>query len=110
MHTVSEQRRPPGSGLRPGTRFALFLAGAVSLLGLLAAAGSAPDDSADRLRGREAARELMLTDLALFTEARYTRHPSQADFHAAFQDHPAALERFPSGSFAPPPQPRGPRQ
>ena len=46
---------------------------------------------------------LELTDLALFTEARYTRHPSQADLHSAFQDHPFALEHFPSGSIAGPP-------
>jgi len=46
--------------------------------------------------------KLGLTDLALFTEARYTRHPSQADLHSAFQDHPAALEHFPSGSLVPP--------
>lgn len=46
--------------------------------------------------------ELDLTDLALFTEARYTRHPSQADLHSAFQDHPMAIERFPSGSLMPP--------
>lgn len=45
---------------------------------------------------------LGLTDLALFTEARYTRHPSQSDRHAAFQDHPFALEHFPSGSVLPP--------
>jgi hypothetical protein len=44
-----------------------------------------------------------LTDLSLFTEARYTRHPSQADLHSAFQDHPHALEHFPSGSLVPPP-------
>jgi hypothetical protein len=44
---------------------------------------------------------LELTDLALFTEARYTRHPSQADLASAFQDHPAALEHFPSGSIVP---------
>lgn len=43
-----------------------------------------------------------LTDLALFTEARYTRHPSQADLHSAFQDHPAALEHFPTGSLLQP--------
>jgi hypothetical protein len=47
---------------------------------------------------------LELTDLALFTEARYTRHLSQADFHSAFQDHPVALEHFPSGSIAGPPK------
>ena len=46
---------------------------------------------------------LKLTDLCLFTEARYTRHPSQADLHSAFQDHPAAFEHFPSGSLLPPP-------
>lgn len=44
-----------------------------------------------------------LTDLCLFTEARYTRHPSQADLFSAFQDHPLALEHFPSGSLVPPP-------
>jgi hypothetical protein len=46
---------------------------------------------------------LDLTDLALFTEARYTRHPSQADLHGAFQDHPLALEHFPTGSLVPAP-------
>jgi len=52
---------------------------------------------------RAVARANQLTDPALFTEARYTRHPSQADLHAAFQDHPMALEHFPSGSLMPPP-------
>jgi hypothetical protein len=44
-------------------------------------------------------KSLRLTDLCLFTEARYTRHPSMADRFAPFQDHPTALEHFPSGSF-----------
>lgn len=44
-------------------------------------------------------RTLGLTDLCLFTEATYTRHPSLADFHAAFQDAPVSLEHFPSGSL-----------
>jgi hypothetical protein len=48
--------------------------------------------------------QLGLTDLALFTEARYTRHLSQSDLHSAFQDHPVALEHFPSGSLLLPPQ------
>ena len=48
---------------------------------------------------RTLVKELGLSDLALFTEARYTRHPSQADRHSAFQDHPGALEHFPSGSL-----------
>lgn len=44
-------------------------------------------------------RRLELTDLCLFTEARYTRHPSQADAFSPFQDHPRAVEHFPSGSL-----------
>jgi hypothetical protein len=47
---------------------------------------------------------LGLTDVCLFTEARYTRHPSQADLHSAFQDHPLGFEHFPSGSILPPPR------
>jgi hypothetical protein len=47
--------------------------------------------------------DLELTDLCLFTEARYTRHLSQADLHSAFQDHPVSLEHFPAGSIAGPP-------
>ncbi|MDA8428010.1 MAG: hypothetical protein M0T70_02015 [Geobacteraceae bacterium] len=46
---------------------------------------------------------LQLTDLCLFTEARYTRNPAMADCFAPFQDHPTALEHFPSGSFVTPP-------
>jgi hypothetical protein len=49
-------------------------------------------------------KEFRLTDLCLFTEARYTRNPSMADFHAAFQDHPGALDHFPSGSLVSPPR------
>lgn len=57
----------------------------------------------DPHEARELAQRLGLTDLALFNEARYTRHPSQADRQAAFQDHPMALEHFPAGSLFPPP-------
>ena len=51
----------------------------------------------DRMAG--VVRNLELTDLSLFTEARYTRHLSQTDLHSAFQDHPVALEHFPAGSI-----------
>ena len=47
---------------------------------------------------------LQLTDLCLATEARHTRHPSQADWHTAFQSHPQALDHFPSGSIIGPPE------
>jgi hypothetical protein len=50
-------------------------------------------------RNQEMVKKMELTDLALFTEARYMRHPSQSDLHSAFQDHPVSLEHFPAGSF-----------
>lgn len=49
-------------------------------------------------------RDLHLSDLCLFTEARYTRNPAMADLHSPFQDHPLALEHFPSGSLVTPPR------
>jgi len=54
-------------------------------------------------RKAEMVGRLGLTDLVLFTEARYTRHPSQADLHSAFQDHPFAMDHFPTGSLLSPP-------
>lgn len=60
---------------------------------------------------REIVRVLALTDLCLFTEARYTRHPSLADLHTPFQDHPMSLEHFPSGGLmAVPPHLKSRRQ
>jgi hypothetical protein len=56
------------------------------------------------LREREEmVRRLGLTDLCLFTEASYTRHLSQADRHAPFQDYPGSPDYFPSGSIFTPP-------
>lgn len=55
------------------------------------------------LETAELVRTLALTDLCLFTEARYTRNLSQADRHSPFQDHPMSLEHFPSGSLVGPP-------
>lgn len=65
-------------------------------------AGSAVPGEDDPRRGR-LVEALMLTDLAVWTEARYTRHPSQADFFSAFQDGPGALEHFPAGMWVSPP-------
>lgn len=48
---------------------------------------------------RELVKYLKLTDLSLWTEARYTRHPSQADLFTPFQDFPSSLEHFPAGSI-----------
>lgn len=46
---------------------------------------------------------LGLSDLAVATEARYTRHPAVSDPMAPFMDHPGAMEHFPTGSFWAPP-------
>lgn len=54
-------------------------------------------------RNRALAGWFGLTDLCLFTDARYTRHPSLADRHSPFQDYPLAFEHFPSGSLISPP-------
>ncbi|MEW8027059.1 MAG: hypothetical protein AB2792_10275 [Candidatus Thiodiazotropha sp.] len=59
-------------------------------------------DQQRRSQLRRLVEDLSLTDPALFTEARYTRHLSQADRHAPFQDHPMAFEHFPSGSLVSP--------
>jgi hypothetical protein len=56
------------------------------------------------LSKRSLVRELMLTDFAIWTEARYTRHPSQADLFTPFQDYPASIEHFPAGSIIAPPE------
>ncbi len=60
--------------------------------------------ASDRIVGfgeekRALAGTLTLTDLALCSEARYTRNPSQADLFSAFQDFPGSIEHFPTGSL-----------
>jgi hypothetical protein len=72
---------------------------------VLHARSSAASHAALRVPSRELVKTLQLTDLCLFTEARYTRHPAMADRHAPFQDHPMALEHFPTGSLVTPPAP-----
>ena len=91
--------------MRGSTLYLLFVAlGLLSLTGLfvdgarrVAAAGPHLEEE------RRQVRAFCLTDLVLFTDARYTRHPSMADRHAPFQDYPQSLEHFPSGSLMSPP-------
>jgi hypothetical protein len=84
----------------------LLLAGLTLLLELcwLDASSRRRDEAGPAARAAMV-RRLQLTDLVLTTEARYTRHPSQADRFAPFQDHPHALDHFPSGSVVAPPHP-----
>jgi hypothetical protein len=87
----------------------IFLAAtllALLLLAGLVAYGRRQESTAERAHLARMApliTALELTDLSIWTEARYTRHPSQADFFSAFQDFPAALEHFPAGSVVSPP-------
>jgi hypothetical protein len=87
--------------LRPSTIFlaALFLCCAVFLVLLGHAHWRQSADLPQLGDQAKLAGQLGLTDLVLCTEARYTRHPSQADRHSAFQEHPGALEHFPTGSL-----------
>lgn len=92
--------------MRPST-LALMVAGLLAAGGGLAVLDSqrlAAAESAPRAERASVVAAIGLTDLALFTEARYTRHPSMADRFSAFQDHPLALEHFPAGSVMAPPQ------
>lgn len=81
--------------------FALAFVGAIAHTALSERASQQRLAETARLVGR-----IGLTDLSLFTEARYTRHPSLADLHTPFQDHPMSFEHFPSGIFVTPPTDR----
>ena len=90
--------------------FGWLLAIEVLVLVSLTIAGSFSAAALETTRrdNRNLVQVLVLTDLAIWTEARYTRHPSQADVFSAFQDSPAALEHFPAGALSPPPAPAQP--
>jgi hypothetical protein len=91
---------------RKSSVFLLFLLGCFLILALLGM-HAAFQSRADLIRLEQEAefiKNFHLTDLCLMTEARYTRHPSQADRHSPFQSHPLALEHFPSGSVIRPPE------
>lgn len=84
--------------------FILFIAVCMGLFLLMTvhASLSVKDELPNIESKAEMVKELNLTDLCLFTDARYTRHPSMADLSTPFQDHPMSLEHFPSGAIMPP--------
>ena len=91
---------------RPLAFLSVLLCGAAVLAALVVR--DSWDDPRSRQRSLDTTRVaevLGITDLALWTEARYTRHPSQADWFSAFQSGPAAPDHFSSGTWAPPPRP-----
>jgi len=85
-----------------------YLAATLSLVLLLAGLvfhscheREASRDLLSRLSGMVS--RLNLTDLCLFTEASYTRHPSMTDLNTPFQDSPFSFEHFPTGALVAPP-------
>jgi hypothetical protein len=91
--------------MRPSNRFLLLclLLSLMLLASLIDTVYVSETDARRRNQLGVLVKSLSLTDPALFTEARYTRHLSQSDRHAPFQDHPMAFEHFPSGSLVSPP-------
>lgn len=96
--------------LRPATPVLAAFGALLALAGGEAAHAvlTAPREAARLQAEARLVRDLGLTDLALFTEARYTRHPSLADLATAFQDNPLSFDHFPSGSLIAPPEHFGP--
>ena len=91
--------------MRKSKIFLTFTVAEILLLFLFYARSSVLQPAGDigELSGRrELVRSLSLTDFAIWTEARYTRHPSQADFFSPFQDFPSSFEHFPAGSVIAP--------
>ena len=91
--------------LRKSSLFIAFTAGSVVCLIMLFAHGAAERRAQAPVlnENRLIVDRLGLTDLCLFTDARYTRNPAVADRSSPFQDNPLSLDYFPSGSVLPPP-------
>ncbi len=86
---------------RPATG-ALVVLALLLLLGGLTLAGIAERRSEQAVHLRRIQRVvagLALTDLALTSEARYTRHLAVSDAVVVGMDHPGGLDHFPSTLF-----------
>ncbi len=87
--------------MRPAFK-ALLALGALLLLGGLIFTGIAERRSAQTVRlslVQQLVTDLALSDLALTSEARYTRHPAVSDAVVIGMDHPGGLDHFPSTLF-----------
>jgi hypothetical protein len=91
--------------LRKSTVFLSYLGATTGVLILVfAQAALERRDDSPFLRERASMVERYgLTDLCIFTDARYTRNPAAADLGTPFQDHPFSMEHFPSASIIAPP-------
>ena len=108
MQQPNEQKKPPDNQLRRdirGSTAAGVVFGTLMALGVLFtlhAVWAVYDAQEQRAEVHMLVKRLGLTDIALLTEARYTRHLSLADLHSPFQDAPMAIEHFPTGSLVAP--------
>jgi hypothetical protein len=91
--------------VRKSNIYLLYIAANLVLVGLMFVHASYTQESNEPhlLEKSDMVKRFELTDLCLFTDARYTRNPSLADRHSAFQDTPMSFDHFPSGSVMPPP-------
>lgn len=92
--------------MRPALVFSMLLGLLLALDGVLFLDGLVRRKAQDATLAQleVATSGLGLTDLAVATEARYTRHPAVSDPVVPFMDHPGAIEHFPTGAFWLPPQ------
>lgn len=95
--------------MRKSSVFFLVIAAQALVLAFLAVHGASRRAASAPVLAEKRAlvRAHGITDLCLFTEARYTRHPAVADLHSAFQDSPLSFDHFPTGSLVSPPFARG---
>lgn len=81
--------------------FLLFIAVLTALVGVMLLHASIRREMDKTLLNQksEVVGHLGITDICIFTDARYTRHPSMADYATPFQDYPLSIDHFPSSSF-----------
>lgn len=93
--------------MRPSAYLGIGVLAVMVVCWILAAtiSGKRGSSRAGWVESRVAVEAFGLSDLAVSTEARYTRHPAVSDPLAPFMDHPGGLEHFPSGAFFAPVRP-----
>ena len=78
--------------------YSIFLTVLIITLGVFLYKGQPNSTTKCDSRAMVASR-FLLTDLCLSTESRHTRHLSQPELIAPFQDAPGYLDHFPSSTF-----------
>jgi hypothetical protein len=91
-----------------GNRLAALVMGIIGVEVLILSAmmihSTVASQDTNRLENeKQIVKSLQLSDLCLVTESRHTRHISQPEPVAAFQDLPGYYDHFPSSTFLTPP-------